>query len=224
MITRDFSSLAVRLQSSVPGCPRPTLVQYVRESAIRVCERTLSWRYEQAKFDLTPGTYLYNFNKPSDTDVHAVFTAFLNDTPLEVLTLDRALELYPTWADKYTAAQDIAQYGSEPRSVTQVSPTQYIVLPLPDAEDTYTMRMFYALKPTRSSTGMDEAVFNELEDVIMHGALQHLLVLPNTNWSDRELASYHAKQYVFQIAERRARANLGNARGVMRVQMQSFGA
>ena len=67
-------------------------------------------------------------------------------------------------------------------------------------------------------------MFDELEEVIMHGTLQHLLVLPNASWSDRELAAYHAKQYVFQTSERRARANLGNMRGAMRVRMQPFGA
>jgi hypothetical protein len=224
MFTRDFSTLAVRLQPIVPGCPRPTIVQYIQEAAIRVCERTLAWRYQQHKFDLIPGTYVYTYNKPLDTQVHAVFGAIMNDSPLEVLTLDHALELYPAWADKYTASGDIAQYGSEPRSVTQISPHQFAVLPLPDAQRTYTVRMFYALKPTRSATGMDEVLFDELEDVMMHGALQHLLLIPNTPWADRELAAYHAKQYLAQITERRARANLGNARGMMRARMQPFGA
>ena len=224
MITKDFSALAVRLQPTVPGCPRQTIVQYIRDAAIKACERTLAWRYQQAKFNLTAGTYVYNFNKPADTQVHAVFGAMMNDTPLEVLTLDRALQLYPAWGDKYTTSGDIATYGSQPRSLTQISPHQFAVLPLPDAQRTYTMRMFYALKPSRSATGMDEVLFDELEDVIMHGALQQLLVLPNTNWSDRELAAYHAKQFVFQLAERRARANLGNARGTMRAQAQPFGA
>jgi hypothetical protein len=86
------------------------------------------------------------------------------------------------------------------------------------------MRMFVALKPKKNATGMDEFIMDELEEVIMHGALQHLLVLPNQAWSDRELAAYHAKQYVFQTSERRARANLGNVRGTMRVRMQPFGA
>jgi hypothetical protein len=84
--------------------------------------------------------------------------------------------------------------------------------------------MFVALKPKRNATAMEEFIFDELEEAIMHGALQHLLVLPNQAWSDRELAAYHAKQYVFQTAERRARANLGNVRGTMRARMQPFGA
>ena len=84
--------------------------------------------------------------------------------------------------------------------------------------------MFFALKPKKFGTAMDEVIFDELEEVIMHGALQHLLVLPNQAWSDRELAAYHAKQYVYQTSERRARANLGNVRGTMRTRMQPFGA
>lgn len=105
--------------------------------------------------------------------------------------------------------------ATEPRAITQLTPDKYIVLPLPDNEKPYTVRMFYALKPTRVAAGMDQVVFNDLEDVIVHGALQQLLVMPSVAWSDRELASYHAKQGLFTLTERRARANLGNARGTL---------
>jgi len=191
------------------------------------------------------------------TDVHAVFAALVNGSPLDKLTLDDALRLYPAWADLFSGVDPTEVWGlspenvfntdeyndplfndngtfvmpesilaeaSTPRSICQVTPDKYIVLPLPNADVAYTMRMFLALKPRRNATAMDEDVFDDLEEVIMHGALQHLLVLPNSHWTDRELAAYHAKQYTFQIAERRARANLGNVRGVMRAKMQPFGA
>jgi len=224
MTTRDFSSLVPRLQPSVPGCPHQTVVQYIRDAAIKACEKTLAYRYQQPVFNLTPGTYVYTFRKPADTQVHAVFITLMNNEPLEVLPLDKALALYPAWADKYTTSASIAEFGSEPRSITQISPNEFAVLPLPDAERTYAVRMFYALRPTRSATDIDEVIFDDLEDVIMHGALQQLLVLPDASWSDRELAAYHAKQFLSQTAERRARANLSNSRGMMRVQMQPFGA
>jgi hypothetical protein len=230
------------------------IVQYIRESAIRVCERTLAWRYEQPKFQLSPGVYEYGFNKPEYTEIHALFAAIVNGRLLETLTLDDALRRYPMWADLYSG-QDISVIWSEtpestynnseyneeafnaqpdyvlpdaviadastPQILTQVSPDKYIILPLPDAEP-YTMRMFYALKPTRTATGMDAVMLDELEDVIVHGALQNLLVLPQSHWSDRELASYHAKQYTFHVTERRARANLGNARSSVSVRMHPF--
>jgi hypothetical protein len=171
--------------------------------------------------------------------------------------MEKAIELYPKWADLYSGQDpavawsltppnvfnsfeynealfnenspyvlppEIVADGSTPQSICQVNPDKYIILPLPDGQATYRCRMFVALKPKRNASAMDEFIMDELEEVIMHGALQHLLVLPNQAWSDRELAAYHAKQYVYQTSERRARANLGNVRGTMRARMQPFGA
>lgn len=258
MADRTFASLVPRVQASAPGCPHATIVQYIRDSAIRTCERTLYWRYQIPLFNLLPGVSEYTYNKPLNTDVHAVFEAVVNDSPLERLTLEKAIELYPAWADLYSGEDPsvlwsltpsggtyntpeydedefnagstfilpdaIVAAASTPQSITQISPDKYVILPLPDNERTYQVRMFVALKPKRTATGMSEVILDELEEVIMHGALQHLLVLPNQAWSDRELASYHAKQYSFQTAERRARANLGTVRGTMRARMQPFGA
>lgn len=257
MADRTFASLVPRVQASVPGCPHATIVQYIRDSAIRTCERTLYWRYQVPLFNLSPGVSEYAYNKPAGTDVHVMFEVVVNKRPLERLTMEKAIELYPQWADlfsgvnpqivwlsnpgnqfnvnPYNEAQFNAGGGvvlpsaaldgaSTPQSITQITPDKYIILPLPGNDEPYQCRMFLALKPKKTATGMDEVIFDELEEVIMHGALQHLLVLPNQAWSDRELAAYHAKQYVFQTSERRARANLGNVRGTMRARMQPFGA
>ena len=77
--------------------------------------------------------------------------------------------------------------------------------------------MFLALRPTLSATGMDSVVFNEVEDLIEHAVLQEALVLPEKSWSDRQLANYHAKQLIFKIAERRAKANITAGRVSLRV-------
>lgn len=257
MADRTFASLVPRIQASAPGCPYATIVQYIRDTAIRTCERTLYWRYQVPLFNLLPGVSEYTYNKPDNTDVHVMFEAVVNNRPLERLTMEKAIELYPQWADlysgespsvvwsltpsgsfgsfdyndalfnensEYVLPQAIIADASTPQSITQVSPDKYIILPLPDADESYQCRMFLALKPKRSATGMDEVIFDELEEVLMHGTLQHLLVLPGQAWSDRELAAYHAKQYSYQTAERRARANLGTVRGTMRARMQPFGA
>lgn len=255
MTTRTFASLVPRLNPSVPGCPQYTAVQYIREAAIRVCERTLSWRYAQPTFNLVPGVHEYFFIKPSGTDVHVLFDAMMNDRPLERLTLEQALAAYPKWADVYSGVDSSTLWNltvsgsynaptynllevnggqpftpppgafaeaSEPSAITQLTPDKFVVLPLPDNEQTYTVRMFYALKPSRSADAMDARVFDELEEAILHNALQHLLVLPDVKWSDRELAAYHAKQSLREITERRARANLGNMRGTMRATAPKF--
>jgi len=254
MTTRNFESLVYKLSPSVPGCPQPTIVQYIRDAAIRTCERTLYWRYQIPVFNLSPGVVAYPFNQPPNTDVHAIFEAVVNCNLLDRVTLEQAIYRYPCWADLFggldpqsvwgqSGSFNASQYNQllfggsgqlqlpdealegarEPLVISQINPDGYIVLPMPDDEKDYEMRMFVALKPKRDADGMDEFIFNELEDVIMHNALQHLLVLPDTNWSDRELATYHAKQYLFHLTERRARANLGNARATLTARAQPFG-
>lgn len=117
---------------------------------------------------------------------------------------------------------EFVEMASQPRAITQVNPDKFIVLPMPDDVQTYTVRMFYALKPSRDAAGMDEATFNELEDAIFHLATQHLLAMPNVAWGDKDIASYHAKQALFSLTERRARANLGNARGTLIARAPKF--
>jgi len=302
---RAFSTVVQEVAPSVPGCPQPMILREVRKAAIRACERTLLWRYSQPRFNLSPGAFEYGYNKPTNTDIHVVFAALVNDAPLENLTLEQAVINYPKWAelfsgyapdvawsvtsksplnsdkfnqsefneantyealealDSSTAADLLTQESgsallletsqsstlassisilyaraglggsfavlkptmtdcSEPRSICQITPDKFIVLPTPDDARTYAMRMFYALKPRRDADGMDSAILDELEDVIVHGALQQLLLLPNTSWSNADLATYHARQYTFQLTERRARANLSNMRGPLLARFPTF--
>lgn len=215
MTTRSFSSFTARVSPSAPGCPHPVLIQHIRDAAIRVCERTLAWRYENPVFSLTAGQYKYSFPRPINTDVQAIFSASINGTPLEVLELTAATSLYPDWPVTTTDPTTIAEQGSQPRAISQVSIDQFVMLPAPDADQTYNVRMFYALKPSRDALDMDEDVFDALERPILHCTLQQLHTLPEVSWADKALATYHARQYLASVTEYRAQANLGTGRSVL---------
>lgn len=222
MTTRAFSTLASKVNANVVGCPIPMIIQHVRDAAIRVCERALVWRYEQDAFVLTPGVYQYSFVKPDDARVHAVMLATINGSPLEILTLDDATKLYPDWPITSSTPPAIEENGSEPRSVSQVDAQRFVVLPAPDAAQSYSVRMVYALKPSRSALEMDESVFDEYETAILHGALQTLFAIPEVQWSDKAMTTYHAKQFMFTLGEARAQANLGVFRGSLSVRFPPF--
>ena len=215
-VTRTFLDIVNRLSPSVPGCPSPVVEQYVREAAIEACERTLTWRYEQPRIRLPTGAAEYAYESPTDSEVHAFITATCNDQQLKPVTIEQLYDLYPKWPNQ--ASNEYAQ----PKYITQLDPDNFMVAPQPDSTTTYDVRMIVCLKPLRTATTMDKTVLDDLETVIMQGALQHLLVLPDRTWSDRELASYHAKQFAFKLSERRARGNLGASRASMRVQAQKF--
>ena len=253
MATRTFESLVHKVNPSVQGCPFPMIVQHIRDAAIRTCERTLTWRYVEPVYSLTPGVHEYAYRKPLGSEVHAVFAAIVNDYPLEILTLDDAIDRQPKWADyfsgvypaslwtgggafnldglnevqfnnngSFTLTEEALAEASDPRVFTQVTPDRFVVLPLPGDDEPYRLRLFYALKPKQDAESMPAAIMDDLSEAIIHSALQELLVISNKPWTDRELASYHAKQYAFKVTERRARANLGNARATMSVKMRPF--
>jgi len=208
MATALFSTLVNRLAANAPGAPQPVLVTHIRDAAIMACERTSSWRYEHATITMTAGTYEYSFVPVSGAEVHTVLTASINGNDLPTKTLEEIHELYPKYPSSVVAERTTPQY------IFQNNPDTFHVALVPD-NSTDTIEMFVAQKPLRTATGMEGTVMDDLEDVIVHGALQGLLTMPETTWSDTELAAYHAKQFTFKVAERRARANLGAGRATL---------
>jgi hypothetical protein len=219
MPTRAFTSLENKIAANVPGCPRPTIEQFVRDIAIEVCEKTLAWRFEHTPLALTDGVYSYDYGVPSGSEVVAVIHAalmsgdeFLNS--LSPLVQEDIHRLYPDWP-----SPDVTK-RSPPRYIGQITTDQFVVVPVPDDTKVYTVKMFLALRPTLDAAGMDQVVFNECEQLILHGVLQHLHVLPDKSWTDYNLASYHAKQYTYKTALRRAKVNLGVARAPLSARMR----
>lgn len=213
MTDRTFVSLEPMLSPLVPGCPTPTIEQYVRYSAIEVCERTLGWRYEQDAIPLTAGVYAYDYELPDDTEVAAVMHAAVNDSIIPFLTQDQLHTRYPAWPQIAAADRSI------PAAVSQLDVDHFVVAPVPDDSDTFSMKMFLALRPTPTSTGMDTTAFDEMERSIFHGALKMLLAIPEKSWTDQDLAATHARLALFEITSKRAKANLGAGRASLSVRM-----
>lgn len=215
MPNRNFVDLVPRVATSVVGAPNPLIEQYIRDAAIEVCEKALVWRYDQPLIRLTPNVYDYPYEPPSQSEVHAVLTAYLNDqSKLQLVTLDDLHDQCPQWPN--------GDSRGAPTMVAQLDSDNFVVAPIPDDVRSYDIHMVVALKPLREAAFMDKTVLDDIEQVVIHGALQHLLVLPDKNWTNKELGAYHAQQYIYKTAERRARANLGNARGSLFVQQRSF--
>jgi hypothetical protein len=215
MATRLFSDLVNRIAPSAPGCPQPVILTYIRSAAIDVCERTGAWRYKHATVTTTAGTYEYSFVPESNAEVYSILTANLNGSALSPITLEALHGQYPKYPSSVTAER------STPRYILQTSPITFSVALVPD-NSTDTIKMFVSQRPTRASTGMNEAVMDDVEDAIVHGALQQLLTLPERTWSDTELAAYHAKQFIFKVTERRARTNISAVRAAPTVRMSAW--
>jgi hypothetical protein len=102
MAERAFDTLIPRVSVSAPGCPNSLILNAIRNTAIRTCERTLYWRHAETPYDLTPAVHEYFYRKPQGADVHAVLEATVNGYPLDRVTMEEAFRRYPSWADLYS--------------------------------------------------------------------------------------------------------------------------
>lgn len=250
MATREFSSIANRVEALAPQVPRPTVLEHIRLAARLACEKTLAWRYVPSTSLLLPGVHEYAFDVPTYAEVEHIYGVSMNDMPLALINLDVAIARYPEWATLFSGEdaeevwsetpggylnapeynEDVLAAGStfvvpdsivadasRPEAVTMVTPQRYIVLPLPDDEEDYTIRMWLALKPLRTADEMEEQAFNELEDLFVWGALESLFTMPGKPWTNPEYAVHYGQKFREGYLEKRRRANIGHIRGPMSV-------
>lgn len=122
----------------------------------------------------------------------------------------------------FVLPDSIVADGSRPRAITMVDPQGYVILPLPDGAETYELRLWLSLKPTRSATEMDSQAFDELGDLFVWGALETLFSMPNKEWTNPEYAVHYGNKFREGYLEKRRRANIGHIRGPMSARSVSW--
>ena len=76
--------------------------------------------------------------------------------------------------------------------------------------------MIVALKPSASAAGIDERLFNEYREAIIHGALARLMLSPRKPYTHTQLAQYHQQQFLIETAIAGTRAARSFTRAPLR--------
>lgn len=216
--TRTFLDFEQIISASAAGCPPPTIEQYVRRAAIKVCENTLAWRYEMDPVLTTSGIYEYDYDTPEYTEVCGLIHAAIDGERLTITNQDKVHQLYPAWPDTTSTAL------SEPMYIFQYNPDSFLLAPVPDSNNSsnYSIKLFLALRPTPTAASMDKSILDEIEDAVIHMALKEILAIPDKSWTDSKEAARHAQEAAFHVSKRRAKANLGVGVGTLSARMQPF--
>ena len=187
------------LSPDVPGCPQSAQIIALRQAAIDFCEQSLAWRYDHPDIAVLVATAKYFFDPPEGTAVHAVTYAEFNDRQIEVSKMERDIHIW-NWRG----------LSGTPEYVLGVS-VSFTLVPTPDLEGTLKLKV--VLKPAPNATGIDDDIFNEYREAIIHGALARLMLSPKKPYTDLALANYHANQCLVKTA----RAGLREAKNHNRV-------
>lgn len=187
----------------VPGCPFGMIDVAVRQSAIDFCAQSLAWSYQHPDVAVVAGTNTYNYVPPSGAVVHAVTYAELNGKEVPSQVAAYSINIY-----------DWRNQSGMPRYVLGDA-TALTLVPNPDANGT--LKLTVALKPSTSAIGVDDNIFNEYREAIVHGALARLMLSPKKPYSSPQLATHHQQQFTILTGQ----AGMRQAKSYTRALLQT---
>jgi hypothetical protein len=145
--------------------------------------------------------------------VRMVMQAWFNGQKLTPIVPDNVASPY-VYNQSYDAAQD---YGGDPRHIIQKSETTFSLIPAPKANASAAITMRVALRPSRTSTSVDDVLLDRYGEIIARGALYRILGSPGKPYSNPQLAIAYSGLFERDINDLRLAANAGHTRGEMRV-------
>lgn len=164
---RDIEKLFRKVRPRAPSCPEPTMVEHIRDAAIKLCERTRCWRFTDT------------FETVGDEQEIICVPPYAALWEIEEARFDdRKLERSKPQADMMMA--DLGQ----PQYLTQLAYNSVSLQPR--GKGSLWISMF--LKPSQNADMLPDILVDEFSTAIGDGALSTLLLLPNEPFTDPQHA------------------------------------
>lgn len=204
-----WSSFYDLVLSDLPGAPTAAVDVALRQSAIQFCQQSLSWHYNHPAVAVTSGTAQYAFVPPAEAVVHAIHYAAFDGSEIATRVDESSVTIYD-WRNESGTPKYV--FGGA---------TSLTLVPTPDAGGTLSLEVI--LKPSVDATGVDDAIFDEFREAIVHGALARLMLSPKKPYTDTALAAYHQQQFTIKTAAAGTRAARNFTRAPIRTSIMTRG-
>jgi hypothetical protein len=198
----DFYDMAA---ADVPGCPLAVLDAALRLAAINFCEHSLAWVYDHPDIPVMPNIQSYAFAPPAGAVVHAILRAEFNG---------RKIGFSRAEVDRDISSRNNRTGMPE---YMGASTTSLILMPTPGTSGMLAMTV--ALKPSPDAFGIDDSIFDEYREAIVHGALARLMLSPKKPYTNMQLAQYHDQLFGIRVADAGVRAARRHTRAPLRTRI-----
>lgn len=199
----------------VHDVPEVVAVQAIRNACIEFCEET---HYLQESLDPITGQenvgdYDLDAND-SNYKVVEIMQAWYGDQLLIPKSQEELNQIYRTsnWED----LKGNPYYYFRPRA----SVVRLVTKPIITEQNK--LKVKAAVAPKRSSTTVDDELFERFLECIAHGARARLYNTPNQPYYDPKTAMEYTKRFNDELAEVRTRVYKGLTRASARVEFQRF--
>lgn len=213
MAIKPYSDLVKYVLPIATGLPNPVAITFLRESAVEFFSKSLCYRYQQPTLAVTEGVHDYPFDLPSQTEITQLIVVSYDGVELQPITQESLLKMFTKWPE---------EPSDTPRYFMLLNKETLQLAPTPSEDKLAALRVFAALRPTESSTGVDETILDEFREAIVDGALRRALAVPGKHWTNNELAAFHGKKFIAGIATAKAQTDKGGTRGNVSVRLKGW--
>lgn len=205
----DLDAFLPSIRPYAPGVSDLTAYFGIRQAAIEFCERTKSWRFDD-EFDVSSDECESLMSLPGSV-IHLIEGVWFEGNKLEPITPEYLDERFPGWR----AGRDVS---GVPRYVTQIEQNTITLVPRTAGR----VKLSLFLKPSEDADELPSYLAAQHRQTIAHGALSHILMIPNQSFTNPELAASFGMSFQAKLDGKALLGSVGQQRARPRVRGQFF--
>lgn len=182
------------IQPHVAGCPDPSLLMAVRGACIEFCEQTNYFNETFADVQVLANTNNYEMDVQRNyvlVDVLELYVSGLKLVKKSSLELEKLYGMF-----------DWQTVEGQPKFFTRLNTAEVVLVPKPTEVGELSGRFSYA--PSRTSTTVEESLFEDYAEVIAQGALSKIYMHPGQNYTSPAMALSVGREFMSGIANAKA--------------------
>jgi len=211
-----YSAFLDYVMPDVPGCTTQLAEHEIRNACIEFCENSLILQRDHDPVTIVAGIVDYDLEPPTGTLVTRVMKAWYKGTELVQSAPDN-INKSEVYNRLFTGA-DVSR--SDPQRILQKDERTFTVYPIPQETATNSLTLRIALKPTRSSTTVDDVIFEDYAEAIGSGAKARLMMSPGKPYTNPQLGAAEMMLFRQAINTARSRAIRGHMRSDLGVKLR----
>ena len=211
MSTVDYTEFLPEVMQYVPDVFEGQAINAIRQTCIEFCTRTRFLQMDADPIPLMAGVASYEISADSGMKFVDILAAWVDTRFLVPKSVEDLTRIY-RWTDW-------RQMTGDPVYVTQIIPSEVVVVPQPTTDQSY-LRVRAAYAPTRASTSVNSSLYEEYLDPIAWGARSRLYGTPKQPYYDPRAAMEYAMKFRVAMNEARVRVNRGLTRSTQQIEFQ----
>jgi len=214
-MSKPYSAFLDYVMPEVPGCTTEMALLEIKNTVIDFCEKSLVLKADHDPVTATAGVIDYDLEPPDGYLVVKIEQAWYKGQKLDPMSPDQVQT-----PSIYNQNSGYLVNKGDPRLFIQKDPRTFSLYPIPGETVPLSITMRISLKPTRTSTTIEDVIFEEYAEVIGHGAVSRLALSPGKPYSNRQLAADKQSLYIAGLNVARDRAQKGFVRASQHVRMR----